>query len=86
MNEEPFFIPAWATSALGAKQAREVADVAQELQLLRVFFQSWEKLHAIQNKPENKHKMEVAAQTLVDAADAIRMARGTVIEGSASAG
>jgi hypothetical protein len=84
MNEEPFFIPAWATNALGQKQAREVADVAQELQLLRAFFQSWEKLHAIQNKPENKHKMEQAAQTLVDAADAIRMARGTVIEGNAN--
>jgi hypothetical protein len=83
MNE-PFFVPDWAARALGPKQAREVADVAQELQLLRAFFQSWEKLHSIPNKPENKHKLEVAAQTLVDAADAIRMACGTVIEGSAN--
>jgi hypothetical protein len=67
--QEPF-IPAWAEKTLGAQLNNEL-----ELEMLRAFFDAWERLHAIPNKPENRRKSETAAEALVEAAHAVRALR-----------
>ena len=75
MNGNEQFIPAWANQVLSKPDAEALADVKQELEMLRAFFSAWENLHAIPNVPKNRQKAEQAAQMLVDAAHAIRALR-----------
>jgi len=76
MNGNEQFIPAWAKQVLSKPEQEAVADVKMELEMLRAFFDAWEDLHAIPNLPKNRQRSEQAAQTLVDAASAIRALRG----------
>jgi hypothetical protein len=68
------FVPPWAEKTLGAQLNTEL-----ELEILRAFFEAWERLHAIPNKPENRKKSEAVAEALVEAlveaANAVRALR-----------
>lgn len=46
-----------------------------ELDLLRTFFNSWESLHALGPGDKNSLEHKMAAQLLVDAAQAVRVFR-----------
>jgi hypothetical protein len=43
-----------------------------EKDLLRAFYNSWREFHAIPRTPFNRHKLEHAAQTMVDAANTVK--------------
>ena len=84
MNANEPFVPKWADEELADRSAKPVLTIsdvlkrnkdAEELAMLRAFFDAWEGLHAIPNLPKNRHKSEQAAQMLVDAAHAIRALR-----------
>ncbi len=56
--------------------AREPLDL--EVYLLRDFFDKWEALHAIKRDKLHRNKQEQAAQSLVEAAYAVRHFRSPV--------
>ena len=54
------------------------AEMRQELDLLRKFFESWEALHGItgdKRNPDIRRQAENAAQALIDAAQPLRILR-----------
>lgn len=66
-------IPAWAKETL--KRPPSAFDQA-ELDTLREFFASWERLHALPNDQAHRKQKEEAAQKLVAQSVLIRRMRG----------
>jgi hypothetical protein len=78
MNVDPFELLARTEQSLRPQRVDQPQAVSMELVALREFFKAWEALHGIQGDKrtaEVRAKYEQAAQTLVDAADAVKSVR-----------
>ncbi len=67
MSTEQVFIPAWAVDEFGEKikATPSIAVLAEEMKLLREFYQAWLSYHTIPNDGRQKDRQRRAGAALI---------------------